>query len=263
MNRIDQTFAQLKQSGRKGVIAYLTAGDPDLEVTGELVREMAHSGADMIELGVPFSDPVADGPVIQAASERALRNGVSLKEVLVLAKDLCADTGVPLLIMTYYNPVFTYGIEEFVEDAVKSGIDGVIVPDLPLEECGELARALETAGIHYIYLLSPTSSAERIAKTVQQASGFIYCVSVAGVTGSRGDIPQSGRDLLARVRQLTALPLALGFGISSPEQANSLGEDGDAVIIGSAIVKLIEKGGTKEVITDRVRGFFQPRSNIV
>lgn len=263
MNRIDQTFAQLKQSGRKGVIAYLTAGDPDLEVTGELVREMAHSGADMIELGVPFSDPVADGPVIQAASERALRNGVSLKEVLALAKDLGADTGVPLLIMTYYNPVFAYGIEEFVKDAVKSGIDGVIVPDLPLEECGELARALETAGIHNIYLLSPTSSAERIAKTVQQACGFIYCVSVAGVTGSRGDIPQSGRDLLARVRQLTALPLALGFGISGPEQANLLGEDGDAVIIGSAIVKLIEKGGTKEAITDRVRGFFQPRSNIV
>lgn len=253
MNRIDQTFARLRASGRKGLIAYLTAGDPDPAVTAALVLEMARCGADMVELGVPFSDPVADGPVIQAASERALKKGVTLDDVLTLAENLRAKTGAPLLMMTYYNPIFAYGIPEFVETALKSGIDGVVVPDLPLEESEEFRQALEAAGIHFIYFLSPASSAERIANTVKWARGFIYCVSVTGVTGVRDAAPESGRQLLTRVRQLTQLPLALGFGISRPEQVDSLGKDGDAVIIGSAIVKLVEKGGTTEEIVGRVR----------
>lgn len=255
MNRIDQVFSRLRASGRKGLIAYLTAGDPDLGVTEALVMEMARGGADLVELGVPFSDPVADGPVIQAASQRALQQGVTLANVLALAGRLRARTGIPLLIMTYYNPIFAYGISRFAETARRSGIDGVIVPDLPLEESGELSRALEEAGIHLIYFLSPAGSEERIANTVERARGFIYCVSVTGVTGAREVLPESGRQLLARARRFTRLPLALGFGISSPGQADALGDAGDAVIIGSAIVKLVEEGGTGEEIVSRVRAF--------
>jgi tryptophan synthase alpha chain len=255
MNRIDQRFAQLRASGRKGLIGYLTAGDPDLEVTGALVLEMARCGVDMVELGVPFSDPVADGPVIQAASARALKKGVTLEDVLALAGTLRARTGIPLLMMTYYNPIFAYGIPKFVKTALKSGIDGVVVPDLPLEESEELCQAMETAGIHFIYFLSPTSSAERIVETVKRARGFIYCVSVTGVTGAREAISELGRKLLNRVGGFTQLPLALGFGISSPEQLIALGDDGDAVIIGSAIVKLVEAGGTTEEIINRVGKF--------
>lgn len=257
MNRIDQTFACLRTSGRKGIIFYLTAGDPDLEVTAALVRGMGRCGVDMVELGVPYSDPIADGPVIQAASQRALKKGVTLADVLALAGRLRAGSEIPLLLMTYYNPIFAYGIPGFVETALKSGIDGVVVPDLPLEESEELSQALEEAGIHFIYFLSPTSSEERIGKTVQRARGFIYCVSVTGVTGVREIVPESARKLLTRARHFTQLPLALGFGISSPEQVDLLGDDGDAVIIGSAIVKLVEEGGTTEEIAGRVRAFFE------
>ncbi len=257
MNRIVQSFQSLRSAGRKGVIAYLTAGDPDLETTGELVLELAHRGAAMVELGVPFTDPVADGPVIQAASARALQNGVTLDHVLSLAGQLRLKTDIPLLIMTYYNPVFSYGINCFVDDAHKSGIDGLIVPDLPLEESETLNRALNNVGMHLIYLLSPTSSTERIDATVQQAGGFIYCVSSKGVTGVRSEIPASARDLLRRVRSLTELPLALGFGISSPEQVESLGDEGDAVIIGSAIVSLVEEGGQTREIRERVGGYIE------
>ena len=189
MNRIDRTFTQLREIGRKGIITYLTAGDPDLDVTEELVLEMVCSGADMVELGVPFSDPVADGPVIQAASMRALKNGTTLNDVLTLAGKLRTRIGIPLLIMTYYNPVYSYGISSFVEAARNNSVDGVITPDLPLEESESLSQDLNEVGIHFIYLLAPTSSVERVKKTVQRARGFIYCVSVTGVTGARDIIP--------------------------------------------------------------------------
>lgn len=257
MNRIDAAFERLRASGRKGLIAYLTAGDPSLEVTEALVSEMARRGVDMVELGVPFSDPLADGPAIQAASERALRSGATLGDVLDLAGRLRAKMELPLMIMTYYNPVHTYGLPEFVEAASRSGIDGVIVPDLPLEESHELWQVLEEAGIHFIFFLAPTSSAERIAETVARARGFIYCVSVAGVTGVRDEIPESARELLRRVRARTDLPLALGFGISRPDQVASLAEDADAVVIGSAIVNLVAKGGAREEIVRRVGEFIQ------
>lgn len=255
MNRIDRAFNQIRSSGRKGVIAYLTAGDPDLEATGQIVLAAAAGGADMVELGVPFSDPVADGPVIQAASGRALKKGVTLKKILSLAGKLRKQIGIPLLLMSYYNPILAYGMAGFVEDASQSGIDGIIVPDLPLEESGELLSALETEGLYLIPFLAPTSSPKRIAETVKVARGFIYCVSVTGVTGVREAIPESARELLARVRKFTSIPLALGFGISGSNQVASLGQDGDAVIIGSAIVKLVEKGGPVEEIAERVRLF--------
>lgn len=257
MNRIDSVFKQLSLSNRKGVIAYLTAGDPDLETTEALVLRLAESGAAMVELGVPFSDPVADGPVIQSASNRALNKGVTLKKVLALAGKLREKTEIPLLVMTYYNPIYAYGETQFVEDALYCGLDGVIVPDLPLEESETLNQNLTEAGMHLIYLLAPTSSPERVKRTVQRASGFIYCVSVTGVTGTRDTMPEAGRKLLRRARLLTNLPLALGFGISSPEQLTSLNKECDAVIIGSAIVKLIETGGSTEEIAGRVGAFLQ------
>ncbi len=255
MNRIDNCFETLRADGRKGLIAYLTAGDPDLETTEALVRDLARRGAAMVELGVPFSDPVADGPVIQAASVRALQQGVTLDDVLDLVGRLRSTLDIPLLIMTYYNPVFAYGRRRFVETAYKKGLDGVIIPDLPLEESNELSTDLQQAGIHFIHLLAPTSSEERIATTAGRAKGFIYCVSVTGVTGARDSIPASGRKLLNRVRKMTDLPLALGFGISRPEQIAALGGDGDAVIIGSAIVRLVEEGGSRADITARVGTF--------
>lgn len=255
MNRIDTAFERLRASGKKGLITYLTAGDPSLEVTEALVVEMARRGVDMVELGVPFSDPLADGPAIQAASERALRSGATLGDVLDLAGRLRARTELPLMIMTYYNPVHTYGLRGFVEAASRSGIDGVIVPDLPLEESQELWQTLEGAGIHFIFFVAPTSSSRRIAETVARARGFIYCVSIAGVTGARDEIPESARELLRRVRARTDLPLALGFGISRPDQVASLAEDADAAIIGSAIVRLVAEGGTQEEIVKRVGEF--------
>jgi len=257
MNRIDQTFLRLKVSGRKGIIAYLTAGDPDLKVTGTLALEMASKGIDMIELGVPFSDPVADGPVIQAASERALKKGVTLEKVLALAAGLRPRTGIPILLMSYYNPILQYGLEKFVSSAAQCGLDGVIVPDLPLEESGMLKKALGEKDIHFIYFLSPASSPERIAATVKQAGGFIYCVSVTGITGVREEIPKSALQLLAQVRSSTRLPLALGFGISSPDQIKMTGENCDAVIIGSAIMKIVESGSSAVEIIDRVKAYIE------
>ncbi|HSW35178.1 MAG TPA: tryptophan synthase subunit alpha [Candidatus Limnocylindrales bacterium] len=257
MNRIDQTFERLRASKQKGLITYLTVGSPDLAVSAALVMEMARCGADMVELGVPFSDPVADGPVIQAAAERALKKGVTLADVLALAKGLRPKTEIPLLLMTYYNPIHSYGMTTFVDMASRSGIDGVIVPDLPLEESAILCQALANTGIHFIYFLSPTSSPERIANTVKLASGFIYCISATGVTGVRDALPETGLKLLSQVRTLTPLPLALGFGISGPEQLTALGKDGDAVIIGSAIVRLVEEKGTADEIISRVRNFLK------
>ncbi len=255
MNRIDSTFGRLRMENRKGIIAYVTAGDPDLETTEKIVLKLAESGASMVELGVPFSDPVADGPVIQAASARALKNKVTLEKVLDLAGRIRKYSDIPLLVMTYYNPVYAYGNKRFVEKALASGLDGVIIPDLPLEEAGLPAKSLREAGLHYIYLLAPTSSPSRIKKTVTSASGFIYCVSVAGVTGARDFITTAGLRLLKDTRSLTDLPLALGFGISCPEQVRALGDQADAVIIGSALVKLIEKGGTEEEVLERVGSF--------
>lgn len=260
MNGIDKSFAHLNTGKRKGMITYLTAGDPDLETTEAIVIEMARKGADMVELGVPFSDPVADGPVIQAASKRALENGVALQDVLNLAGRLRSKVKIPLLIMSYYNPLYSYGLARFIDSASYNGVDGVIVPDLPLEESEVFSRNLKKAGIHFIYFLAPTSSDLRIMKTVKQASGFIYCISVSGVTGARDEIPAEADILLEKVRSMTDLPLALGFGISRSEQVQSMRNQANAVIIGSAIMKLVEQGGNREEIASRI-GLFLDQFN--
>ncbi len=257
MNGIDHKYALLKNAQLKGIIAYLTAGDPDLETTEAIVQEMARKGVDMVELGVPFSDPVADGPVIQSASKRALAKGVTLEDVLRLTGRLKSRVKIPLLIMSYYNPIFSYGLSKFIDSASSNGVDGVIVPDLPLEESETISRDLKKAGIHFICFLAPTSSEQRIKETVKRASGFIYCVSVAGVTGVRNTLPVQAHTLLEKVSSITEVPLALGFGISSPEQVQSIDNHGSAAIIGSAIMKLVEQGGNKEEVAGRVGAFLE------
>lgn len=247
MSRIAETFAALRQRGAKGLITYLTAGDPDLERTAALIAVMDRAGADIIEIGIPFSDPLADGPVIQAASNRALAAGVTVDKILAMVAAVRAAVAAPLVLMTYYNPVFQRGLEAFCRRAAESGVDGVIVPDLPYEESGPLLRAADRHGIDLIPLVAPTSTPSRIAAICAQARGFIYCVSVTGVTGMRETIETDLRRLGDSVRQHTNLPVAIGFGVSGPEAAARVASFCDAVVVGSAIVRLIGDGAFEEV----------------
>jgi tryptophan synthase alpha chain len=240
-NRIDAAFERLRLSGQKGLIAYVTAGDPDYGTTAELVLALERAGADLIELGVPFSDPMADGPVIQHASQRALSGGATLSGILGLVRDLRERTQIPLLLMTYYNPVLHYGLAALAQSAASAGVDGLIVPDLPVEESGPLLAELQPNRMHLIPFAAPTSTPGRLARIGRQARGFIYCVSLTGVTGARQGLPPGIEEFIGRVRACTDWPLAIGFGISNPAQAALLARLGDAVIVGSAIVSLVER----------------------
>lgn len=240
-NRITARFSQLRRTGEKGLITFITAGDPDLAATANLVLAMEQAGADLIELGVPFSDPMADGPIIQRASERALRGGTSLGRILGLVRQLRTQTEIPLVLMTYYNPVLQYGLAKFAAEAADVGVDGVIVPDLPPEESQELRQEVHRRGLDLIPLVAPTSTGERLARVGQTAPGFIYCVSLTGVTGVRDHVPADIEDFIKRVRSCCTQPLAIGFGISNPAQAARLARLGDAVIVGSAIVRVVEQ----------------------
>ena len=243
MSRIGETMAGLRTEGRLGLIAYLTVGYPDVESTLRLVPALAAGGADMVELGVPFSDPLADGATIQRASHHALGEGVTVATCLDVVRRLRqAGLTIPLLLMGYYNPVLAYGVEAFARDAAGAGVDGLIVVDLPPEEARPLQTACTAHGLDLIYLLAPTSSEQRIALVAAQASGFLYCVSVAGVTGARQDLSSGLADFLARVRDHTSLPLAVGFGISRVEHIQAVARMGaDAAVIGSAIIDLIDR----------------------
>jgi tryptophan synthase alpha chain len=251
LNRIDAAFDRLRREGRNGLIAYITAGDPSYEATADLVLAMERAGADLIELGVPFSDPMADGPVIQQASMRALAGGTTLAGILDLVRRLRRDAGatqIPLLLMTYYNPVLHYGLAAFAADAAAVGVDGLIVPDLPVEESGPLLAELQLNRVHLVPFAAPTSTPERLARIggagctePGAARGFIYCVSLTGVTGARQGLPPGIEEFMQRMRACTDRPLAIGFGISSPEQAVLMAQLGDAVIVGSAIVSLVEQ----------------------
>ncbi|WP_040196661.1 tryptophan synthase subunit alpha [Candidatus Soleaferrea massiliensis] len=237
MNRIEKAF-------RNGTafIPFITAGDPNLDVTEQLVVRMAASGADLIELGVPFSDPVAEGPVIQQANERALAAGVTTDGVFEMVKRVRKQTDIPLVFLTYVNPVYTYGTERFMRNCADSGVDGLIVPDLPYEEKDELLPFAKKHGIKLIALVAPTSQ-ERIRMIAKEAEGFVYCVSSMGVTGVRSQIKTNLSAMIASVKAANDLPCAIGFGIASPEQAHEMGEIADGVIVGSAIVKIIEQYG--------------------
>ncbi|MHB8741804.1 MAG: tryptophan synthase subunit alpha [Sulfuricaulis sp.] len=242
MSRIAQKFQTLKQQGRCGLIPYITAGDPEPWITIPLMHALVKNGADILELGVPFSDPMADGPVIQRAAERALKHKISLRQVLAMVREFRGqDKTTPVILMGYLNPIEAMGYERFARDAAESGVDGVLTVDLPPEEAEGLQSAMRDQGLDTIYLLSPTSSLERIKLITQAASGFIYYVSLRGVTGASNlDVGEVSAKL-KKIRSHTDLPLGVGFGINSPETASQVAKFADAVIVGSALVKQVEE----------------------
>ncbi|AJS58045.1 tryptophan synthase subunit alpha [Paenibacillus sp. IHBB 10380] len=240
MNLMDQTFETLKSQNRTALMPFLTIGDPDLDTTVEIIQELEAAGADMIELGVPYSDPLADGPVIQRASQRALKQGVTIRKCMETAlKARQAGVKMPFILFTYYNPVLQMGLTHFFEQIQAHDISGLIIPDLPIEESEEVRRLADEVGVSFIPLVAPTSH-ERIARIVGNASGFVYCVSSLGVTGERATFHQGVEEFIQTVKQYTTLPVAIGFGISTREQVEHFSEICDGVVVGSAIVRQIE-----------------------
>jgi tryptophan synthase alpha chain len=237
MNRIANAFA-----GGKAFIPFVTCGDPDLQTTKELVLAMADSGADLIELGIPFSDPIAEGPVIQGADERSLKAKTTTDKIFTLVEELRKDTSVPLVFMTYINPVFTYGKERFLNRCKEVGIDGIIIPDLPYEEQEEVKGECSKSGVTLISMIAPTSL-ERIVKVAKQAEGFLYCVSSLGVTGERTSLGQAAQEMVLQAKKVTSIPCCIGFGISNEDQARQMAAFADGVIVGSAIVRLVAEYG--------------------
>lgn len=239
-NRINEKFKKLKKQKKSAFIAYITAGDPNLGMTKKIAILLEEAGVDIIELGIPFSDPIADGPTIQAASYRALQKKTSLKRVFKAAGELRKYTNIPFVFMTYFNPVLKYGVEKFVKDSKRCGVDGVIIPDLPCEEASDLVRSAKNAGIAVIFLAAPTSTRPRIGMIAKKSSGFIYYVSLTGVTGARRKLPHEVTSKIRMIKSMTKKPVAVGFGISNVSQASDMAKIADGVIIGSAIVKMIE-----------------------
>lgn len=242
MSRIENVFENLKASGRKALIPYIMAGDPTLSATKKYISVLEHAGADIIELGVPFSDPLADGPTIQRAAERAIKHKVTLRKVLKLVSEVRKSTDIPVILMTYYNPVFKFGIRNFVKAAVKAGVDGMIVPDLIPDEADDYIKEAHKYKLDTIFLLAPTSTPERIMKITRASTGFIYYVSITGITGSKLSADPKMKQTLSSIKEVTNKPVAVGFGISTPEEASSMSGLADGVIVGSAIVKLISEG---------------------
>ena len=237
MSRIEKRFGALKAEGRAGLVAYLTAGDPDLETSTRLFEGVAAAGADLIEIGMPFSDPMADGPLIQAAGLRALKSGMTLRKTLALVEHLRArDPDTPYVLMGYYNPIYRYGAEAFTKDAAAAGVDGLIIVDLPPEEDPELAEPARRAGLDLVRLATPTSDAARLPTVVDRASGFLYYVAITGITGTRAVDVAAVRVAVARLRKFTTLPVAVGFGIKNPDQAAEVARAADAAVVGSALV---------------------------
>ncbi len=245
---IAQKFKELKKKNEKALIAYVAGGDPDYESSKEIIKAIAEAGADIIEIGVPFSDPMADGPVIQLASERALKSGISMKKLIKMVKELRNEgvENIPFLFMSYYNPIYAYGISEFVKDVKKAGLNGVIIPDLPPDEADEFLVVANEYGLDTVFLLAPTMNDERMEIVTKKSSGFVYFVSVAGVTGARTKVNEKLPELIKKVKDNTDIPVGVGFGISTREQIEEITEYADACIVGSAIVKVIEKNLQKK-----------------
>jgi len=250
MTRIQSLF---NKGRRKALIAYLTAGDPAPARTPELVAALERGGADLIELGVPFSDPIADGPVIQRGAERALKAGTNLAGVLQIARTIRESSQIPLLLFTYLNPVMRYGVEKLARDAKDSGIDGCLLTDLSVEEAEPYVKAMRAAELDTVFLGAPTSTPDRLKLVAKYSTGFVYLVSRTGVTGERDSLSESVEPLVASMRRMTTLPLAVGFGISTPEQAREVARVADAVVVGSAFVRLIGEGGDLEAFTRELR----------
>ena len=247
MTSVADRFQELKKNSQCALIPFITAGDPDLETTAKAIKVLAENGADMIELGVPYSDPLADGPTIQAAATRALAQGVKLEDVLAIVKEVTQTVSVPIILFTYYNPIYYRGAEAFLKLVKDAGVSGLVVPDLPLEEADVLLEPAKKMGIEVTLLVAPTSPPDRIKAIAEQSSGFIYLVSVTGVTGMRTAMGGNVSELLAQLHQQTDKPIGVGFGISSPEQAKQVKDWGaEGVIVGSAIVKRLAEGSPEE-----------------
>jgi tryptophan synthase alpha chain len=241
LSRIAETFARLRREGKRTLIPFITAGDPDLETTQKLLVELAHAGAGLIELGIPFSDPLADGPVIQRASERALRHRLGIGEILAAVAGARKETDVPVVLFSYFNPLLHYGLERLSSEASDAGVNAVLVTDLVPEEASAFSAQLRAHELDMIFLVAPTSTDVRLALVAERATGFIYAVSRAGVTGAQAQVSRDGERLVARVRQFSELPVAVGFGISNSEQVADVWRYADAAVVGSALVAEIER----------------------
>jgi len=255
MTRIDQRFAELKEKGQQGFVAYITAGDPDLETTRDLVLALDRRGVDVLELGVPFSDPLADGPVIQEASQRALAAGTTLQGVLDLVASVRSEIEMPIVLFTYYNPIHRYGVERFVRRASEIGIDGVLMLDLPPEEGAEYKQLMDARGLDTIFLVTPTSREDRIEMIASHTTGFLYYVSRTGVTGERPQLADTIGSKVSVIRKYTDAPIAVGFGISRPEHVAEVADYADAVVVGSAIVRRIGELGRHDQLVPSVGDF--------
>ena len=261
MSRIDTKFQELRAAKKKAFIAYVTAGFPDMAATEALVLALEKAGVDIIELGLPFSDPMADGPVIQAASFRSLQGGTTPAKVLDCVKRLRKVTDIPIALMGYYNPVHHWGDAAFVAAAKEAGVDGLIIPDLPVEEAGALRAAGRLHDVSIVFFLAPTTTAARMGGIVRAATGFVYFVSVAGVTGAREAVPSRIARQVARARAMSRTPVCVGFGVSTPEQVKAVGAFSDGVIVGSAIIREIEKFSGQKDMPERVALFVKTMSD--
>ena len=250
MSRLERTFYNLRRDGRRGLVTFTTAGDPDLERSAAILRALDRAGADVLEVGVPFSDPLADGPVIQRASERALRAGATLSRVLDLVAAVRPDIAAGIVLFTYANPIVRMGLTPFVERAAAAGVDGVLALDLPIEEADGFREATIDAGIDPIFLLSPTTTDERIRRAAKLGRGFLYGISRLGVTGARDSLAAGAEALVARIRSATDLPIALGFGISRPEHVAAVGRWADAAVVGSALIEVIARAAPDHLLDD-------------
>ena len=263
VNRIEERFKELKKQGKKAFIPFITAGDPDLATSKALVLELEKRGADIIELGVPFSDPLAEGPVIQRSSQRALEKGTSPPKILSLVRELRQETETPIVLMGYYNPIFKFGERQFIERASQAGVDGLIIVDLPPEEAHFLLKEVKKNNLVLILLLTPVSSEDRIKLVCQKSQGFIYCVAYTGITGDEKREDKNLRDLVTKVHSLTSTPVGIGFGISSPSEAKKTVSLAEAVIVGSAIVKKIEKYQESKALVKEVGDFAESLAKAV
>ena len=254
MSRIDLKFAQLKKSGRKAFVAYVMAGDPNYEQCLRVVEGLPSAGVDIIELGLPFTDPMADGPTIQLAGQRALSAGMTLKKTLQMVRDFrVKDDSTPIVLMGYYNPIYSHGVNKFLEEAKSAGIDGMIVVDLPPEEDDELCIPAQKAGLNFIRLATPTTDSNRLPKVLTNTSGFVYYVSINGITGAAAAKPEDVAPEVARIKSSTDLPIIVGFGINTPENARTIASIADGVVVGSAIVSQIAEGKSSETVLEFVK----------
>ncbi len=253
--RLAETFERLRAEGKTGLVTYITAGDPDLGKTAGILSALDRAGADVIEVGVPFSDPLADGPVIQRATERALASGTTLSGVLDLIGRSRAELRAPIVIFSYANPILRLGAERFADRAREAGVDGVLVLDLPIEEADSFRGLLAARGIDTILLLSPTTTDQRLRKAAALGSGFLYAISRLGVTGARDQVASGAQEMVERIRAVSTLPIAIGFGISKPEHVREVGQWADAAVVGSALVNVIAEAGASDDLTTRVEEY--------